>query len=311
MKHAVFVLLLLCTFSILDAKVLIITHSFNRPDFIEIQYKTFKRFLKDDYEYVVFIDAYSKTVTKEAKKICKKYGIRYFIIPQEIHERPYLKRWPKEKYHHPSVRTANVIQYSLNTFGFKHDGIVIIIDSDLFLINDFSFTDFMQDYDLAGVPQSRGQHVSYIWNGLVFLNMQTLPNKETLDFNCGMVEGMPVDTAGQTHYYLKNNPQIKKYNISCIHSSHLLCQECRKIEHMECEHNTDELKNAGFNPALIKFIQSGAHNFEILMKGTFLHYRGGGNWESKEPSYHIRKTKFLHEFIDDIINHDYSTHLIE
>lgn len=304
MKHSIFTLFIVYTLS-LNARtpVLIITHSFNRPDFIEIQYKTFKKFVKDEqWEYVVFIDG----SVKEAKKVCKQYGIRYFVIPQEIHDRPYLKRWPKEKYHHPSVRTSNVIQYSLNTLGFKHNGIVVIIDSDLFLIDNFSFTEFMNNYDLAGVPQSRGTHVNYIWNGLVFLHMQTMPDKDTIDFNCGMVEGMPVDTAGHTHYYLKNHPTLRRRDICCIHSAQLICEDCRKIEHMECEHNTEHLKQFGFNPALIKFIQSGAHNFEILMQGIFLHYRGGGNWEIKEPSYHLRKTKFLQEFINDILSNDYA-----
>ena len=38
-------------------KVLIITHVYNRPDFIEIHAESFKAFLKDDYEYIVFNDA--------------------------------------------------------------------------------------------------------------------------------------------------------------------------------------------------------------------------------------------------------------
>ena len=40
----------------LHAKVLIYTYAYNRPDFIEIQHKTFQKFLKDDYEFVVFDD---------------------------------------------------------------------------------------------------------------------------------------------------------------------------------------------------------------------------------------------------------------
>ena len=41
-------------------KILIITHNYNRPDFIEIQSATFKKFLQDDYEYVVFNDVQMK-----------------------------------------------------------------------------------------------------------------------------------------------------------------------------------------------------------------------------------------------------------
>ncbi len=45
-------------------KVLIMTYVHSRPDFIELHDKTFKAFLKDDYEYVVFNDAPNVTMKK-------------------------------------------------------------------------------------------------------------------------------------------------------------------------------------------------------------------------------------------------------
>src|ERR1700684_2505146 len=66
-------------------KVLIITHSYCRPDFIELHHKTFKAFLKNDYEYVVFNDASDPHLKRKIEKTCEKLGIRCIRVPQELH----------------------------------------------------------------------------------------------------------------------------------------------------------------------------------------------------------------------------------
>src|ERR1700733_4465594 len=116
--------------------VLIMTYSFNRPDFIEIQDKTFKKFLKDDYTFVVFNDAPQEEVANQIIETCNRLNLPCIRIPQSIHDAPYLQRWPGEDYHHPCVRCANVVQFSLNTLGFDRDRIVMIIDSDMFLVKE-------------------------------------------------------------------------------------------------------------------------------------------------------------------------------
>lgn len=295
-----YLVMLFCMFS-LEAKVLIITHSFNRPDFIYLQYITFKKFLKNDYEFVVFNDAPQEYMYKQINKTCERLGIKCIRIPQEIHERPYLKRWPDENYNHPCIRCANVVQYSLDMRGFDHEDIVMIIDSDMFLIKELDIYNLMKEYDLIGLPQSRDNGIVYLWNGILFFNMKTLPNKNTINFNCGQVEGVGVDVGGHTHYYLKNNPDIRKKFINVQHLWRLACPTCQ-IDNLKCNHNTRELITAGYNRALIKFIQSGPDNAELLMDNTFFHYRAGGNWDNKSAKYHEQKTKLLHKFINDIIS---------
>ena len=46
-------------------------HNYNRPDFINIQQATFKKFLKDDYEYVVFNDATDQNLAQQYSDPCK------------------------------------------------------------------------------------------------------------------------------------------------------------------------------------------------------------------------------------------------
>jgi hypothetical protein len=199
--------------------VFIFTCSYNRPDFIKIQHKTLQHFFEDEYEFIVFNDAPNESMAQKIKAMCDRCGVQCIRISQEIHDRPYLPRWPGENYNYPTIRNVNVVQYSLDTLGFDHDDIVVLLESDVFLVKKFSVREMLNGYDLAGrvlSPNSRtgDGRIKYIWHGLAFLDMRRLPNKHTLNFNCGRVENTPIDGGGHSYYYLKNNPGIKAFYIN-------------------------------------------------------------------------------------------------
>ena len=288
MKHYFFIFLLLTLFNcnglVACGNVLIMTHSFNRPDFIEIQDKTFKKFLKDDYTFVVFNDAPEEEVANQIIETCNRLNLPCIRIPQSIHTAPYLQRWPGEDYNHACVRCANVVQFSLDTVGFDHDGIVMIIDSDMFLVKEFCVQKFLNGFAIAGVSQSR-EHIKYIWNGLVFFNMQALSDKKTIDFNCGKIDEIEVDVGGQTHHYFKDHPEVILKQIDNQHYS---------SDFIVSETTHENVKYLLFR---------GCNNFEFLLKNSFFHYRGGGNWDNQSAEYHEEKTAVLNAFIDKCLNY--------
>lgn len=264
-----------------EAKVLIITHSYNRPDFIEIQDMTFKRFMKEDYEFVVFNDAQTEKMCQQIFDTCRKLNLTCLRIPQSIHDAPYLHRFPGEDYNNPSVRCANVVQYSLDVLGFDHDGLVVLLDSDMFLIRDFSVADYLGEREIAGIPQTRGP-VHYLWNGLMFLNMNTLPDKRSLNFNCGIVEGQHVDTAGFTYYYFQQHPEVK----------------VAVIPHYYIDKWTTLTEDQNRFQSIAYLYSLHPDNIEFMLDHTFLHYRSGGNWDQRSVEYHARKTQILKQFIE-------------
>lgn len=266
-------------------KILIISHHYSQPFFIELQCRTFKKFITDEYEFVVFNDAKTKEIETEINEICKNYEIRCIRIDPEIHNRPYLSRLPGEDYNHPCIRCANVVQYSLDTLGFDFPGLVVIIDSDMFPIQPLSFLDLMKNYDLAGVPQSRDNGISYIWNGLVMLNMLSLPEKETLNFNCGVIDDSPVDAGGYTHYYLsKYANQIRIKKLSCDHFLSII------------ESYENGTLNKQFIPIIPLLNIKPLPNMETLLHGKILHYRGGGLWDLKPDGYYNQKNEYINNF---------------
>jgi glycosyltransferase involved in cell wall biosynthesis len=291
---------LLALFSSVQAQVLVFAYAYNRPDFIEIQHRTLQKFFLDDYELVVFNDARDHNLKEQIEAICAKLAIRCIRIPQEIHDQPYLPRLPVEGNHDPAVRNCNVVQYSLNTLGFDHDDIIILLDSDLFLVKPFSVREFLHNYDLGGFKPFWTE-VEYLWIGLVFLDMRTLPNKRTLTFNCWRADGHSVDAGGQSYYYLKNNPGIRPHYINHYYSEDWHCDSCVQTNQPLCTHNTQALTSARFDNNHIRFLQT-ANRVEFYHNSTFLHYRSGSNWDHKSASYHNMKTQALTTYIASILD---------
>lgn len=300
---------LLLFFSLLSQlsaeKILIITSAYNRPDFIEIQYKTFQKFLQDDYEFVVFNDARTLPMQQAIESTCAHLGISCVNIPQAIHDLPYLKRLPTEGFHDPAVRNANVVQYALNNRGYAHNGIVAIIDSDMFLVKPFSIEQFLNGYDIAGVPQAYskdGIKIEYLWIGIAFLNMAKLPEKELINFNCGKIHGVNVDAGGYTYYYLHKYPALKINLFSALHSTSLSCPACRSIrDHYPCNHNRKEFQASGLNDQQIDFLHAGLENVEFFINGTFFHYRSGSNWDHRTKEFHETKTRLFNDYLQSIL----------
>ncbi len=282
-------------------KVLIFTYSFNRPDFIEIQKKTFEKFLLDDYELVVFNDAKDASLSSEIHKTCARLNLRCIDMPQHLH-----------KSDQASKRNAQIVNYSLSVMGFDYDGIVVLLDSDLFLVKEFSIGEYMQNHALAGLYQNRSSEkrtVDYLWIGIVFLDMRRLPDKKTLNFGLGKVKSIQTDTGGYSHYYLSKHRNVPVRHINLNYTKHAYgilkecpCSECKKGEY-PCAQAIDNAKSYGkYNDEQIRFIYSaGADTSEFYLDSHFFHYRAGSNWDHQSSSYHANKTKSFNKYIKAIL----------
>ena len=204
-RIALSLLLLLSICASIDAKLLIITHSYNRPEFIDRQSDCFQRFLKEEYEFAVFNDASTPAMALEIEKRCQRLGISHYRVPQEIHGNQ-----------EASYRHGDCIQYSLHKRGFDHPGIVMMLDSDMFLIRSFNVEEYLQGYDIAapaiwGAAYDRAAaDIGFIRPQLVFMNMDTLPNKKTIDFQRKPVNNHEdLDTGASTYFYFIQNPDVK------------------------------------------------------------------------------------------------------
>jgi len=233
----------------LAAKIRILTFHYNQPDFVEMQYKTLKRFLNDEFELIVFNDA--KTIENERgiENTCREYGIKCVRFEPEWHLidplNIYLKRrlqdpstkgiwgWDaltsiEEIGDNPSVRHSHVIQYALDNYGYDHDDIVMIMDGDNFLIKPLSIRELLSSYDIIGfnqIPDYLGksrkqqqisvpQDTEMLWVVFIAFCPCKLPNPRELQFHVDVISDHPLlpnNTIGDTG--AANIPYFKKLGL--------------------------------------------------------------------------------------------------
>ena len=222
--------------SMLSAKVLLFTFAHSRPDFIELHAKTFKAFLQDEYEYVVFNDAPNDDMVRKVVATCAKLSVRCFRVPQNLHNGRQT----------PNYRHADGIKYALELLGFDFDGIVVLVDSDMFLISPLSIEKYMEGYDFIGGYQTRANdkiEVLYTSPCLTFMDMRTLPNKRTLSYEPGTIEGLHCDVGAHTYYYFKNNQSLRIRFYTAVSKQTLPRDET-------------SLRQLGYDDHLIKFLST-------------------------------------------------------
>lgn len=290
--------------------LLIITHAFN-DNFIALQKKSLA-LLKDKHEFVVFNDANTNAMAKKVEQACKKANVRCIRVPQEIHDRPYLERLPDENFHRPNIRHVNCCKYSLDVLGYDFDGIVGFLDSDMFFIRPISILEEMVGYDFMAVGRggaNKGVTIGYLWPGLCFMRMNKLPDKYTLDFNCGYIKGVSVDSGGYSYYYLTTHPQVKRKGVDEVWGYQLHCPDRFVPSNMlklrasrkDC---IATFKSLGFNKREMAFLMQKPDTIQFLLKNSILHYRAGTNYDGRSAQYNDGKRKMIEDFVSEVLRQE-------
>lgn len=248
----------------------IYTFAHKRPDFIELQLKSFKKNLKDEFEFIIFNNAnfdHNKNQYNEIHKICKELKLQCIDIKIDFSIIKNRTVFENNEYINPAIACAYPLCYAWKEIISKTNDKICIIDSDMFIFKQFDVCKILSNYDLVYLPQSRN-NVYYMWNGLVFMNLKNMPNKSYLSWWCGLISGENTDVGGNTFYYL--NKYRNKLRIGSL------------IQHHITEDNTCD-----FQPPNYEY-------FSIDNNERFIwHYRGGSGWDKKSQEYHDKKTQWL------------------
>ena len=177
-------------------KITIATLANKRPDFVEMQYRSITQHVRDaEVEYVVFNNAFNdRRRFRAIEAVCRKLGVRSVPVPGK-----------------DLGNVCETVAFSMNRIWEqelrKVSGILVIIDSDMFFVRDVRMETLMHGHDIAFVPSYRGQkfEVCYPWTGLMFFNLDTLPDAAMLKWDTGTVSGHTVDVGGLNHYYLEKH----------------------------------------------------------------------------------------------------------
>lgn len=299
---------------LLFGKTLVVTTAFNRPDFIHLQHRLFEKFLEDDYEFFVISDASNEDMQQKIKSTCESLSITCYQVPQGIHDKPYLPRSTEDNYNNPNIRHCNSVQWAWDHFFSKHDGPVMIIDSDMFLIRPFSVEQRLKNKHLAGVmwgtdDMITGAPYSYMWLALILLNNEFLPDRETLCFNCGVLPGTQAicDSGGWTNLYLSRFKELNIDYLSYLQGHQFFCpyryasMNCQNFDHVGEQEIIENLTLRKFTENEIKLALKKPYTIELLGDNHFLHYRAGSNYENYSDDFISSKDKILLEFFESIL----------
>jgi len=259
----------------------IVTAVVNSPMFIEMQYYTLKKYVKGDYEFIVFNDAKDfadfsnfndPTLRGQITDMCKKLNIPCINIPNDHHR---MMRCA-------STRTGEAMNYILG-FQRNYPDKYLLLDSDMFLVDYFDVHKY-DDYECMIVPQYRkngnGSDIHYIWNGLFYFDTTKLRNMELM--NWALVQY--TDTGGMMHEWLSKQPKETIYVLRHLSS---------------CQWNMRELPSSlADKSALIDFLKADYRNeqgkfFCEIYDNCILHYRAGGNWRGEGADKHKQLTEKL------------------
>jgi glycosyltransferase involved in cell wall biosynthesis len=246
-------------------KVKVILATFNRPDLLPIQIKSIQKYLKNEHEIIVVHDSRDSEYVNEFSDVCNSFEVSFN--------------------HHDSVSGKTPSQYHGESIQWAYDTIIkyecvedfiLILDHDMFLIDEFDLVEYLGNYDIAGCHQNRGS-VEYVWPGLVMFKYQSIKDIE-FDFLPGVYNGQTLDTGGGTYYILQTD-DIKYKSTGCEYPD--------TYEGIDL---LDEEVNLGFG-------------FELHLDGKFLHFRNACGWHNgmKKDYRDSNKKKVLESILNNFL----------
>jgi len=259
--------------------------------FIKLQYLSLKKFLKNDFEFIVFNDAknfidYTNdgdlTMKQKIIDVCNELNITCITLFNDMHS-----TIQSGSYRH-SMTLMEIFKYQM-----ANPDKYLLLDADMFLI-DYLDIDKYENRS-AVLLQERGD-VRYAWPGLFYFDITRVSNLNIFNWfiNLGIT-----DTGGMSEHWLKTQimegetyPSTEdlrwkkeiNYNTSKIYFiKHLWSLTWNENE------LPDNLKN---NEGLITFLKNDKRNkdgkfFCEIYDNVFFHYRGGGcNWMGEGVEFH-------------------------
>lgn len=241
----------------------IYTFQFNNAEFLELQHKTFKRFLKQEHEIICINNSFDKDWERNAiRDKAAELGIAHYI--------------PGDVDHHSGAGRSHqdALNWTWRKFVVDSNDITIFIDHDMFPIRDVPID---LNYDIVGVMQGRGEHIKYLHPGIIIAN-NTLKDKETINFIGEKIDGHDCDSGGNLHYYLQSHPDLKIKGLSLVN----ICPEHENMDVLP-----SEAREGYFDGDCLQ-----------LLENYMIHYRAGSNWCHTPHDIFMRKMEQLKQTLN-------------
>lgn len=264
----------------------IISVVFNKPAFIPYHYECLKKYILVPFEYIVFDNSNDICIQNEHKNICTYLNVTYIRVPQEIHGR----------LQDPSNRAGKSLDYALqyvhNTMNYK--GIVMVVDSDMFLIKPYNPIERLGSFHVIGRSPSSIYKIenledptkifTYYTNQFLILNYNFITNIHNLSFIPTIINGTQLDCGGKLDKYFKDNQHILHTSATDYPSGFFSKSNINTCPTIFKEYFENELST--INPV-----------FSEIIDDAFIHLRAGSNWINHPKSISWKRENTLFTFL--------------
>ena len=146
----------------------VINYFISNSILIELQYKSLKKYLKNNFEYIIF--NHSKDDEEAINKICKNLNIKYINIPNYE-----LSNNLKKK----SLGMNFIIKYQI-----ANPDQYLIIEDDVFLIDYLDINNRYKDFKIAFNFKTKIDEkiIRYIWSGIIYIDLTKIDDIYYLDW---------------------------------------------------------------------------------------------------------------------------------
>lgn len=169
---------------------------------IDIMHRQFKKYIKEDFDFILFNDAYENDMEQNINLITSSNNIKCVRVPQRIHQ---------SKNINPSQCYANVLNWATHEYAVQNNcEIIVLIHSDIFPICNVSILDIIGENIVASTTEYRllnNQSITYFYPAFTIINMNKLKDPNELNFD--LDDGL--DTGGKTKDFIKNNINYVKF----------------------------------------------------------------------------------------------------
>lgn len=200
----------------------VISLAYNRPDFIELQYNSVMKWLKNP-TFIVYDNSNNSLIADECKRLrINRTQIQVDKIENDI--------------------SGNVSKLLKEIWKDHHED-CIIMDSDMFFIGEFKITE-----DMMYVPHHTNDK-EWIWPN--FMAFKKIENPEELDLGFFPIDNIHSDIGSATYHYLqKYKPKVKHIErevFSKFYFDRLSIDGKPFLIHYKCSSNYVNDATEGFN----------------------------------------------------------------
>lgn len=268
-------------------ELIIVIVVYNKPEFLPYQYKALHKFIKVPFKIIIFDNSDNELNTQQFVNKCNELNINYIRVPQNIHINQ-----------DASSRAGKSLDYALQyIYNIKFKGIVMVNDSDLFLIKEYNPIEQIENYEIVGRSvkniyerdESSDHPINinklyYFSNQFLILNYNKINDIYKISFLPTILNGINLDCGGKLYEYMKGN--IKDYKAVLDYCSGYNESEISTIDDL-----TNEVKEYLYNDIKIN------NNYKTLSEvfdNSFIHLRAGSNWLNQNNLKYTQRCENLY-----------------